>query len=116
MKSLMKTASFLAIVSLLAPLAMVGAIVQPPVGSEPPPVSGYGPGNLYDIVNNVVNWVFAFIMLLSIMFVIMAAFEFVTGGPEGAKEGRQKLIWAAVGIGFAILARAFPNILRGLIQ
>ncbi|MDO8470522.1 MAG: pilin [bacterium] len=78
--------------------------------------SPQGISDVYLIVDNIVNWVFVFVMLLSVVFVILAGFQFVTGGPEGAKEARERLMWAAIGIGVAILARAFPNVIRMLIS
>jgi|AP95_1055475.scaffolds.fasta_scaffold04918_3 hypothetical protein len=63
------------------------------------------------------NWIFALLMGIALIFVVLGALQFVTGGGDPAKvsEARQKMIWAAVGIGFALLAAFFDNILQALL-
>ena len=70
---------------------------------------------LLDRVETIGNWVFAFFLAVSVIFIVMAAFKFVTGGPEGVSEARQKLIFAAVGIAVALLATGIDDILRNIL-
>ena len=66
-------------------------------------------------IGTIGNWIFAFFLALSIIYIVIAAFQFVTGGPEGVSEARQKLIYAAIGIGIALLAAGFDNIIRAIV-
>ena len=64
------------------------------------------------------NWIFAILMGIALIFIVLGALQFVTGGGDPAKvsEARQKMIWAAVGIGFALLASFFDDIVMGLLN
>jgi hypothetical protein len=72
---------------------------------------------LLDLVDVATNWVFAIFVVLSIIFVLLAAFQFVTAGGEATKvgEARQKLIWASVGIIIALLAKGLVPVVRSII-
>ena len=63
------------------------------------------------------SWTFAILMTISIIFVIVAAFEFVTGqgNAEKMSGARQKLIYAAIGIGVALIATGFDDVLRSIL-
>lgn len=77
-----------------------------------------GPTNetgLLAIVQTGLNYVFTAFIVVAIIFIIMAAFSFVTGGADGAKEGRQKLMWAAVGIAIALIAKGLPVAIKSIV-
>lgn len=73
--------------------------------------------SLLTLVDTATNWVFAIFVILSIIFVLLAAFQFVTGGGDAKKieEARQKLIWAAVGIIIALLAKGLVPVIRNIV-
>ena len=73
------------------------------------------PGEVVKIIGTIGNWVFAFFLALSVIYIIIAAFQCVTGGPEGVSEARQKLMYAAIGIAIALFAGAFDNIISSII-
>jgi hypothetical protein len=55
-------------------------------------------------------WMFYFLIVLAVIFVIYAAFKYLTAGgnPENVKAAGSVLLYAAVAIGVALLARAVP--------
>ena len=63
------------------------------------------------------NWTFAVLLTISIIFIVIAAFQFVTGQGNAEKmtEARQKLIYAALGIGIALLATGIDDVLRSIL-
>jgi len=65
---------------------------------------------LIDIVSNATNWVFIALLLTATVFIIFATFQYVTGGgdPNTVSEARRKLIYAAVAVVVAALAKAIP--------
>ena len=69
---------------------------------------------LINVLDNVINLIFTSLIIFSVIFIILAAFQFVTAGgdPAGVLQARQKLIWAAVGIIVALIARALPNVIK----
>jgi hypothetical protein len=64
------------------------------------------------------NWVFTALLVLSVFIIFTAAFQFVTGGSDAAAltGARAKLIWAVVGIGLALLARAIPSVVVDILN
>jgi len=72
---------------------------------------------LLALVDVATNWVFAIFVVLSIIFVLLAAFQFVTGGGDAKKieEARSKLIWATVGILIALLAKGLVPVIKNIV-
>ena len=68
------------------------------------------------LMTNVVNWIFAFLMLAAILFIMLAGFQFVTSGGDASavNQERSKLLWAAVGIGVALLSQGIKAIIIAL--
>ncbi len=61
---------------------------------------------------NVTDWIFIFLMAIVIIFVLFGAFYILTAGGDTEKvsKGRNFIIYAAVGLLIALLARAVPAI------
>jgi membrane-associated phospholipid phosphatase len=55
-------------------------------------------------------WAFYFLIVIAVIFVIVAAFKYLTaaGDPEKVKSAGATLLYAAIAIGVALLARAVP--------
>jgi len=104
-------------------LAMVGAPAvlaqQAPPGGQGLPEEGIPEtgAELLDTIALIGNWVFAIFLAMSVIYIILAAFQFVTGGgdPAQVSGARQKLIYAAIGIAIALLAAGFDDILRSIL-
>ncbi len=66
----------------------------------------------------ILNWVFTVLLILGILFVIVAAFRYLTasGDPEKVKKANHTLIYAAVAIFVGILAKAVPVVVASLIN
>lgn len=113
---------------LLASLVLAAAVagVPAPAGAQelPPqdfqiptrgiPTTGQ---DLLQLVFTIANWIFAAFLAVSIIFVILAAFDFILaqGNEDTIKGARQKLMYAAIGIGIAMLANSFPEIVKSII-
>ena len=69
-------------------------------------------------VYTVTDWVFFALMAVAVFMIILAGFKFVTGGdnPENVKTARQMILYAAVGIAVALLARAVPTLVRFILS
>ena len=74
-------------------------------------------GQILQIIENVGNWVFAFFLAISLIFLIWGAFEFVIGQgePQKISDAKQRLLWAVIGIAIALLANAVPYVLRSIL-
>jgi len=64
------------------------------------------------ICGYVVGWLFTFLVILTVVFVLLAAFRYLTasGDPEKVKGASNMLIYAAVAIVVALFARGLPLI------
>ncbi len=95
--------------------ATKGVCAELPEKQLPP---GPQTGNaLITTIDIVTNWVFAIFTVIAVIMVLLAALQFITAGGDAAKvgEARQKLIWAAVGILIALLAKGIVPVLRAIL-
>ena len=75
------------------------------------------PTSLYGILNRVANWIFAVLMALAIIFVLMAAFTYLTsGGGEEVKKAHKQLLYAAVAVAVAVLAKGIVAAVRLIVE
>ena len=79
-----------------------------------------GPGRAQDVLetlDTITDWVFAIAMTIALIFLIMAAFQFVTGGVDPAKigEARQKLMYAFIGIAVAFVSAGFVRVIAAIV-
>ena len=74
-------------------------------------------GQVLRILDAIGDWVFAVFISIAVIFIIIAIFDFVTGGGDPAKisSARQKLIYAAIGIALALVAGGLDNVLSNII-
>jgi membrane-associated phospholipid phosphatase len=65
----------------------------------------------------IVGWMFTFLVILAIIFVLVAAFKYLTasGDPEKVKGASHQLIYAAVAIIVAIFAKGLPLIIGSIL-
>ncbi|HEA84674.1 MAG TPA: hypothetical protein ENI04_01690 [Candidatus Wildermuthbacteria bacterium] len=75
------------------------------------------PGEVLHIIANIGDWVFGIFIAISVIYIVMAAFQFVTGEgkPDKITEARMKLLYAMIGIAIALFAGAFDDIIRSII-
>mgnify|MGYP001566896119 CR=1 FL=1 len=59
-----------------------------------------------------INWIFTFLIIIAIIFVLIAAFKYLTaaGDPEKVKAASHTLVYAAVAVAVAIVAKGVPLI------
>ena len=86
-------------------------------------IGGVGACNLetcciLDRIFSVADWIFVILMVVAGMFIIWAAFSFVTSGGEAEKvtSARNKIIWAIWGILIAFLSQGFVRIVVQIIS
>ncbi len=104
------------------PLAAAVAIVAMPLLSiaavEDIPE---GPRSIEEIINileRLLNWMFTLLMIVAVMFILYAAFIYLTAGgdPEKVKTASNQLIYAAVAIAVALVAQGIRFIVEQLVQ
>ena len=70
-----------------------------------------------DLLNNLVNWIFVVVLIGAVVFVVLAGWQFISGGgePQAVSQARNKLLYAAVGIAVAVLAKGIVAAVRNII-
>ncbi len=109
----------ISILSLALPV-LASAQIPVPV----PPTPSTAPGAQINSVQSVLNivcvvfsWLFYFLVALTVIFIVLAAFKylFAGGDAEKVKAAGSMLLYAAVAVGVALLARAIPLVIANFL-
>ena len=109
---------------ILTSLTAVGAAVAPLVSYATTTVatSTHQPifSSIGDVVNKgcyVVNVLFTGSVIVTIVFVLLAAIKYITKGsdPKEVSAAHQMLIWAAIGFGVAVAASVVPQFVASVL-
>jgi len=74
--------------------------------------------DIQTILNRVITWAFIFFFALAGLFILWAAFDYLTaaGKDDKIKSAKNKLIYAAIGIAVALVARSVVGIIEAFIE
>lgn len=66
------------------------------------------------LLTRVADWMFAFLLVLAVIFIIIAAFKFLTGKGDAKAntDAKNAIIWALVAVGVAVLAKALVAVVQ----
>jgi len=69
------------------------------------------------LIENLTNWLFIGFLLLATIFILLAAFQYLTGGgdPTQTSAARKKLIYAVGAVIIATLAKGFVAVARSIL-
>ena len=72
---------------------------------------------LMSTVYYITDWMFTILIVLVVIFVVWGGFQFLTaaGDTEKITAGRNRIMYAGIGLAIALLARAVPAIVRYLV-
>jgi len=104
------------VVSLLVPVLASAQVPAAPVTA--PSNSGFNSlNNVGSSLCTITNWLFYFLIILTVIFIIIAAFKYLTAGgdPEKVKGASHMLLYAAIAVVVGILARAVPTLVGSVI-
>lgn len=75
-------------------------------------------GGLLNILSDVVGWVYTIFFIIAVLFIIFAAFNFLTaqGDLEKIKSARNQIMWAVVAIVVALMAVGANAIIKNFLQ
>ena len=75
------------------------------------------PNDAVNILCTIAGWMFTFLIVLAVIFVIYAAFTYLTaaGNQEKVTNANHMLIYAVVAIAVAIIAKGVPGIIGGIL-
>jgi hypothetical protein len=69
------------------------------------------------VINTIGNWIFAIALAIAAIFILLAAFYFITAGgnPAQASKARTMLVNCLIGVAIALAARALVAVLKSLL-
>lgn len=99
---------FLLLVSFLIPLTVQGVTIENPLGPNT---------TFWDLMTNIVNFLFKLSLPVGALMIVVAAFYFLTsaGDPEKVKMAKNTIIWTLVGILVLFLSVAFVVALKKML-
>jgi len=116
-------------VCLLASFPVIGFAARTPKGPTPSEVtdaltntgiktSVNSIGSVQQVIQDIIGWVQVFILVISVLFIIMGAWDYLNSGGEAekTKEGRNKLIYATVGIALVLIAGGIVRVINTFIN
>jgi hypothetical protein len=73
--------------------------------------------NFLNVVNTIIDWMFTILLVLSVVFILWAAFKYLTAGGDEEKVGaaHKMLLWAVVAIAVALLSQGVIFIVQELV-
>lgn len=74
-------------------------------------------GGIQGFLCNIVGYFFWFILALSVIMILWAAYTYITAGDDTEKtsKARKIITYAAIGIAVALISNAFPAIINSIL-
>lgn len=107
-----KGVAAVAVLSLLALPVLVGAQPTDPGSAGPESVGG-----LIDLLFRILAWVRAIFWILAGIFILYAAFLYLTAGgdEDKVKKASQTFLYAVIAVAIAIFAQILPTFVRNFL-
>jgi hypothetical protein len=101
---------------LFAPIVALGVVVSSNIAYAQSGTVTTQNG-LGDLLCNVVSWMVYVLIIVCTIMIVWAAYLYVIGGDDTEKvtKARQTITWAAVGLGVALIAKGFPELVASLV-
>lgn len=105
------------ILVLALPVLAMAQITQPPVQAPTSYTNVNQITGQAGIICTIINWIFWLLIVLTIIFVLVAAFKYLTaaGDPEKVKSAGNTLLYAAIAVVVALIAKGLPMIVSSFI-
>ncbi len=73
--------------------------------------------DLVAVIERLTNWVFIILLVVAVLYIIMAAFSYLTAGGDEEKVGgaHQKIIYSVVALAVAFLAKGVSFVVAQLL-
>ena len=80
------------------------------------PTASWGLVCILNTLNSIIDWIFTALVILVVFFTILGAWTIVTAGgkAENVNTGKNFILYAAIGLAVAFLARALPGIVKAI--
>lgn len=101
---------------ILISLVLVGLLLTPTVNvlaQEAPPATL----DVIKVLERIVDWLFTILLIVAAIFIVVAAYSFVTaaGDPEKVAKARNFVMYALIGVAVAIASRGLVALVRKIV-
>ena len=74
--------------------------------------------DILNVLNFIVNVIFSVLIIVAVIIFLIAAFTYITAQGDTTKTGKasKMLMYAAIGLGVALLARGIEAIITGILK
>ena len=94
------------------------ALAADPKFKNPPSTIVTSKGDLLGLLGTVRDWFYTIFLVVAVIFLIMAAFQYLTaaGDPERIKKAKTALIYSIVAIAIALLAGGITAVVKDMLS
>ena len=102
---------------IFAILMLASLLTMPMIGIADTPTDTAPKINVMDSLDNIMNWAFTIIMVISVIYLMLGGVGYVTasGEAEKIKLAWQKIMYALIGVGIALLARGLVDLVQSIV-
>jgi magnesium-transporting ATPase (P-type) len=75
-----------------------------------------GPESILELVSLIADWIFTFLIVLAVIFLLLAAFNYMGGSEEGVQKAHRMLLFTAVAVAVAFLAIGIVTAVQMLVD
>jgi hypothetical protein len=108
----------LTLVLALPGVSLAGNSICPNPPCDPGIYNQYTTGSgVLTVFERVIGWIFTLLLVLAVIFILYAAFKYLTaaGVPANIQTANKMLLYAAIAVAVAVLARTIPVLVRNFV-
>lgn len=74
--------------------------------------------DVIEVLNNIVNWLFAILLVVAVIYLIIAGYYFVTsqGEPDKMSKARNMVLYALIGVLVAFVSKGLIELVRRVVM
>lgn len=74
--------------------------------------------DVMEVLNNIVNWAFAILLVVAVIYLIIAGYFFVTsqGEPDKMSKARNMVLYALIGVLVAFISKGLVELVRRVVM
>lgn len=75
-----------------------------------------GPTGIINLLWTITSWLFTILMVMAVLFIILAAYQYlISGGGDGVSKAHKMLIYAVIAIAVGILSKGIVYVVSQLV-
>ena len=73
--------------------------------------------DVLNVIDRITNWMFTIFLAVAVIMILIAAFKYLTsGGGENVAKAHKMILYAAVAIAVAVLAKGIVKVVESLVK